>query len=130
MVPCKCSFNSKRIEIAELKLSSTKHAMNLSEAPQVKPEQRDPSLPQCSQAGLATAMLLSELRVGQAAEIRNVNGTDSITARLLEMGLIPGTTISLVGKAPLGDPLEFELRGYRLSLRKTEAQRVAIEAQN
>jgi len=46
--------------------------------------------------------------------------------RLLEMGLIPGTTITLVGKAPLGDPLEYELRGYRLSLRKTEAQRVAI----
>ncbi len=69
---------------------------------------------------------LAELRIGQTGTVSELAGTDSISARLLEMGLIPGTTVTLIGKAPLGDPLEFELRGYRLSLRKTEAARVAI----
>jgi ferrous iron transport protein A len=43
------------------------------------------------------------------------------------MGLTPGLEISLVGVAPLGDPLELELRGYRLSVRKSEAARVEVE---
>lgn len=72
------------------------------------------------------ATTLADLRIGQLATVTALAGTDSISARLLEMGLIPGTAVTLIGKAPLGDPLEFELRGYRLSLRKTEAQRVAI----
>ena len=45
----------------------------------------------------------------------------------MEMGLTPGVELSLIGTAPLGDPLEFELRGYRLSVRKSEAARVEIE---
>jgi ferrous iron transport protein A len=72
------------------------------------------------------AVTLADLRAGQTGTVVELTGTDSISARLLEMGIIPGTSITLIGKAPLGDPLEFELRGYRLSLRKTEAQRVAI----
>ena len=47
--------------------------------------------------------------------------------RLLEMGLTPGVEVALVGAAPLGDPLELELRGYRLSVRRTEAARVEID---
>jgi len=78
------------------------------------------------EAPQAAAVTLADLQVGQVGTITDLAGSDSITARLLEMGLIPGTTVSLIGKAPLGDPLEFELRGYRLSLRKSEAQRVAI----
>ena len=72
------------------------------------------------------ANTLAELRIGQTATVTQLAGSDSISARLLEMGLIPGTTVTLIGKAPLGDPLEFELRGYRLSLRKSEAERVSI----
>ena len=45
----------------------------------------------------------------------------------MEMGLTPGVELALVGVAPLGDPLELELRGYRLSVRKSEAARVEIE---
>ena len=78
-------------------------------------------------APFATAATLAGLQLRQTATIREIAGSDSITMRLLEMGLIPGTTVTLVGKAPLGDPLEFELRGYRLSLRKSEAQRVRID---
>ena len=72
------------------------------------------------------SLTLADLRVGQTGTVTQIAGTDSISARLLEMGLIPGTTVALLGKAPLGDPLEFELRGYNLSLRMTEASRVAI----
>ena len=91
--------------------------MNPYEASPAKPEHVSTTMPD---------MTLADLKFGQTATISALTGTDSITARILEMGLIPGTTITLVGKAPLGDPLEFELRGYRLSLRKSEAQRVTI----
>ena len=48
--------------------------------------------------------------------------------RLLEMGLTPGAQVSVVGTAPLGDPIELELRGYRLSVRRSEAARVEIDS--
>ena len=54
-------------------------------------------------------------------------GDDAVAVRLMEMGLTEGAEIQLVGFAPLGDPIEFLIRGYRLSLRKAEAARVAIE---
>ena len=50
-----------------------------------------------------------------------IAGADEVSRRLLEMGVTPGVEIRRLGAAPLGDPLEFELRGYRLSLRKAEA---------
>jgi ferrous iron transport protein A len=55
-----------------------------------------------------------------------IAGTDEVSRRLLEMGVTPGVEIRRLGAAPLGDPLEFELRGYRLSLRRKEAQHVEI----
>ena len=70
---------------------------------------------------------LADLKVGQTARVASVDGVDEISIRLLEMGLTPGVEIKLLGTAPLGDPLEFELRGYRLSIRKSEALRVAIQ---
>jgi ferrous iron transport protein A len=68
----------------------------------------------------------AELRVGERARVVRVDGMDEISMRLLEMGLTPGVELELLGKAPLGDPLEFELRGYRLSVRIAEARRVAV----
>ena len=73
-------------------------------------------------------MRLAELKVGRSAKIVAVDGDDDVGVRLLEMGLIPGTVVRLLGVAPLGDPLEFEVRGYRLSVRKSEAQRITAEA--
>ena len=72
--------------------------------------------------------LLADLSVGGRGRIARVVGNDEITLRLLEMGLTPGAEIMLVGTAPLGDPLEFEVRGYHLSIRKSEAARVEIES--
>jgi len=68
----------------------------------------------------------ADLRVGQRARVESVAGVDELSTRLLEMGLTPGVEIELLGTAPLGDPLEFELRGYRLSVRISEARRVSI----
>ena len=70
---------------------------------------------------------LDSLRAGERGRILDVSGEDAIAVRLMEMGLIEGEEIELLGFAPLGDPLEIEVRGYRLSLRKSEARRVQIE---
>jgi ferrous iron transport protein A len=70
---------------------------------------------------------LTDLALGWRARVRAVDGEDEISLRLLEMGLTPGTDVRLLGVAPLGDPLELEVRGYRLSVRKREAARVEIE---
>jgi len=69
----------------------------------------------------------ADLAVGQIGRVTRVTGTDEIGRRLLEMGVTPGIEILRLGAAPLGDPLEFELRGYRLSLRKTEAAHVEVD---
>jgi ferrous iron transport protein A len=68
----------------------------------------------------------AELEVGQVGRVVRVVGADEISRRILEMGVTPGVEIRRLGTAPLGDPLEFELRGYRLSLRKSEAAQIEI----
>ncbi|MCE9553494.1 MAG: ferrous iron transport protein A [Planctomycetes bacterium] len=72
--------------------------------------------------------LLAELSLGSRARVTKVIGVDDVSVRLMEMGLTPGAELLLVGTAPLGDPLELELRGYRLSIRRSEAARVEIES--
>jgi ferrous iron transport protein A len=69
---------------------------------------------------------LEQVAVGASARVAGVAGSDPTSLRLLEMGLTPGVSVRVVGTAPLGDPLELELRGYRLSIRRTEAARVAV----
>lgn len=71
-------------------------------------------------------LTLDQLLVGETATIIEVNGDDAVAVRLMEMGLTDDEPIKMIGKAPLGDPLEFEIRGYRVSLRSTEAKRVQI----
>jgi ferrous iron transport protein A len=68
----------------------------------------------------------ADLDVGQSAPVARIAGSDEITRRLLEMGVTPGVEIRRLGAAPLGDPLEFELRGYRLSLRRNEAEHIDL----
>jgi ferrous iron transport protein A len=69
---------------------------------------------------------LNQLQVGQRARIEAVDGTDTLAQRLLEMGLLEGEEIEVVGFAPLGDPMEIRLRDYRLSLRRREAARITV----
>jgi len=68
----------------------------------------------------------AELRVGQRAQVARIDGTDAIACRIMEMGIVPSTELELLGTAPLGDPLEFAVRGYRLSLRRSEADRIEV----
>ena len=72
-------------------------------------------------------MTLNDLAVGSRGRIVDITGDDAIALRLMEMGLTEGEPIEFLGKAPLGDPLEFLIRGYRISLRQTEATRVIVE---
>lgn len=69
---------------------------------------------------------LANIPPGATVTVAEITGDDSISARLLEMGIIDGEQLTLVGRAPMGDPLEISLRGYRLSLRTAEAERVLV----
>jgi ferrous iron transport protein A len=64
---------------------------------------------------------------GAMLRVTAVAGTGAVRNRLLQMGVTPGTTISVVRKAPLGDPIEIEVRGYYLSLRRAEARLISVE---
>jgi ferrous iron transport protein A len=66
------------------------------------------------------------LPIGACGKVARIDGDDEISLRLMEMGLTPGVEFKLIGVAPLGDPLELELRGYRLSIRKSEALRIHV----
>jgi len=70
---------------------------------------------------------LAQLEIGQSGRVVEVLGTGDVSRRLLEMGITPGVEMRLLQAAPLGDPLEFELRGYRLSLRRNEAAQINID---
>lgn len=72
-------------------------------------------------------MTLDELAQDDRARVTGVAGGDDVSLRLMEMGLTPGAIVRFVGTAPLGDPLELEIRGYRLSLRRSEASRVSVD---
>ena len=71
-------------------------------------------------------MTLKDLEIGKKASIVAVGSQDALRQHLLDMGLIPGTTVKMVKHAPLGDPLEVRLHGYSLSLRKDEANLIEV----
>jgi Fe2+ transport system protein FeoA len=70
---------------------------------------------------------LSQLVTGQSGTIKKVLGTGKTRKRLLEMGFIPGTEITVKKRAPLADPVEFVLLGYHISLRREEAASVITQ---
>jgi Fe2+ transport system protein FeoA len=70
---------------------------------------------------------LSDLKRGESAVITSIAGSGAFRRRLLELGLLPGTPVARAGKAPLGDPLAFRIRGAVLSLRRRDARLVQVE---
>jgi Fe2+ transport system protein FeoA len=70
---------------------------------------------------------LAQLAVGASAVVREFPKTGAAFVRLREMGLLAGTRVTLVRTAPLGDPLEIKVRGYHLTLRKSEAEHVLVD---
>lgn len=69
---------------------------------------------------------LADLLPGESGRVARVEGLPEVRMRLLEMGLTRGTAVRLVRVAPLGDPIELDVRGYRLSVRKGEARSVSL----
>ena len=72
-------------------------------------------------------MRLVDVEVGGRAVIRSVDCSRAVRRRLMELGVLPGTEVGVVRRAPLGDPIELRLRGYSLSIRREEASRVTVE---
>lgn len=70
---------------------------------------------------------LDQLTPGQKARVKKVGGQGAVRRRLMDMGMVSGIEVELVKAAPLGDPLEYRLRGYLLSLRKAEARAIQID---
>jgi len=70
---------------------------------------------------------LNQLKPGERATIVKVGGQGPVRRRILDMGVVKGAEIEVVRVAPLGDPVEVLIKGYHLSLRKSEAQQVQIE---
>ncbi len=70
---------------------------------------------------------LSQLALGTSARIKDFPKAGAAFLRLREMGLLPGTAVTFVRSAPLGDPIEIKVRGYHLSLRREEADQITVE---
>ena len=72
-------------------------------------------------------MTLDHLRVGESARVTAVGGKGALRQHILDMGVIPGSVVTLTKLAPLGDPMELKIHGYALSLRKADAARIEVE---
>lgn len=72
-------------------------------------------------------MTLDQLKIGGTATIRAVGGEGALRCRLLDMGLIPRTKVKLQKVAPMGDPIEIQVRGYELTLRVDDARKIEVE---
>ncbi len=72
-------------------------------------------------------MTLNELKIGATAVITAVGGDGALRCRLLDMGIIPKTHVTLQKVAPMGDPIEIRVRGYELTLRVEEAEKIEVE---
>jgi len=70
---------------------------------------------------------LSDMQPGEKGRVLSVSGDNTVQRRIRDMGIVRGTEIEVVRRAPLGDPVEFRLKGYNLSLRKEEAACVSVE---
>ena len=71
-------------------------------------------------------MTLDEVKINQNAVITKVGGEGAWRGRLLDMGLIPKTVVSVIKFAPMGDPIEIRLRGYELTIRKDDAAMIEV----
>lgn len=70
---------------------------------------------------------LDALKPGDETKVLELRGEEEASHRLMEMGLLPGTPLKVIRYAPLGDPIEILVRGYHLSLRRTEAVGIVVE---
>ena len=72
-------------------------------------------------------MTSEALPVGKTAQIKEVGGEGALRCRLLDKGLIPGTLVTVIKIAPMGDPIELRLRGYELTIRMEDARKIVLQ---
>ena len=72
-------------------------------------------------------MTVNDLGIGASGIIGNVGGEGALRLRLLDMGLTPGTRVTLNKTAPMGDPIQLQLRGYELTIRREEAALISLK---
>ena len=72
-------------------------------------------------------MTIDDLEIGQSGTVTFVGGEGALRLRFLDMGLIPGTKVCLQKIAPMGDPIQIQLRGYELTIRREDARMIGIE---
>lgn len=71
---------------------------------------------------------LDQLKIGQSGKVIKIEGsTEQLRRRLIDMGIISGTQISMCKRAPMGDPIEIRLRGYQLTIREADAKNITLE---
>lgn len=70
---------------------------------------------------------LDSLKAGDKGKVAKLGGPSDVRRRLMEMGLTPGTPVQVIRFAPLGDPIDIQVRGYHLSLRKDEARQISLQ---
>lgn len=71
-------------------------------------------------------MTIDDLKIGQSGTIGTVGGEGALRLRLLDMGLIPGTKVLLQKVAPMGDPIQIQIRGYELTIRREDARKITL----
>ena len=70
---------------------------------------------------------LKDVKIGEVATVKKLNGEGAIKRRIMDMGITKGTNVFVRKVAPLGDPIEITVRGYELSLRKADAETIEVE---
>lgn len=70
---------------------------------------------------------VKDLRIGESAKVLKLYGEGAVKRRIMDMGITKGTSVTLRKVAPLGDPLELRVRGYELSIRKSDAEMIEVE---
>lgn len=76
---------------------------------------------------MAQIIPMRQMQIGQKARITSVEAVGEVNQRIRDMGLIPGSTVSIVGRAPLKDPVAVRLSGVTISLRNNEADHIHVE---
>ena len=72
-------------------------------------------------------MTLKDVRVGQTVTVKKITGSGPVKRRIMDMGITKGVDVFVRKVAPLGDPMELQVRGYELSIRKADAEMIEVE---
>ena len=76
---------------------------------------------------LVKRCLLSQIAPGRTCKVTKVGGEGAVRRRIMDMGIVKGTLVKVIKLAPMNDPMELSLRGYQLSLRKADAEKIEVE---